>query len=137
MPSAVRFDNAADQLSRSTDLLNFNNAYTKYGWVYLVSAANDSYNTIFLARGGSGDGEFEGIDIYRQAGGGYRLLLYTTISGAYTDAQGSTALAVNTWYFFAIVRTGSGAAQNVIGYLGTLTSAPAQEASIASSGNKQ
>lgn len=95
---SVRFDNAADRLLRTADLLDMNSVYTWCAWVYLVS--NLATQSTFFALN---DNNVNNLDIVRTAANGVQVQLRCSIGGAGTNVGGTT-LSVGTWYHVAMVR---------------------------------
>jgi len=95
---AVRFDAAADRLLRTTDLLDYNAAYTWMAWVYLVSDLN-AVSTFWCANNDTANNR----DWVKTDIDGTTLELIATIGGTGTAVPG-TNLSVATWYHIAVVR---------------------------------
>lgn len=94
---AVRFDAAADRLLRTTDLLDYNAAYTRIAWVYVVTDLA-AISTFWSAN----DNSVSNFDNVRISAA--RVLeSRVVVGGSATSAAGST-LATGTWYHIASVR---------------------------------
>ncbi len=92
---AVRFDADADRLLRTTDLLNYNAAYTIMGWIYILSSL--TFETIFGFNDNSASNE---DTVYtRSSDTAFRF----SVNGG--GFGGSIAYALNTWYHVALVRS--------------------------------
>lgn len=94
----VRFDAAADRLLRTTDLLNYNAAYTWMAWVYLVSDLNAA-STFWIIN----DDTANNLDQLRTGVDGTTLNTTVRIGGAGADGVG-TSLSLATWYHLTFVR---------------------------------
>lgn len=96
---AVRFDNVADSLARTSDLLNYNSTYTFMFWVYLASDTN-AFSTFFeISQGGYAPSDWIGTD-----SNGTTLQLYCQGAGGTSGTVNGSALSINTWYHITIVR---------------------------------
>ena len=96
---AVRFDNSADGLLRTTDLLDTDAAYTFMFWVYIASDLN-AFSTFWTTNaGGYSHSDWIGTDA-----DGTTLQLYSQAGGGGVTNNGS-ALTVGTWYHIAMVRS--------------------------------
>lgn len=96
---AVRFDNAADGLLRTTDLLDTDAAYTFMFWVYIATDLN-AFSTFWSTNaGGYSHSDWIGTDA-----DGTTLQLYSQAGGGGVTNNGS-ALTVGTWYHIAMVRS--------------------------------
>ena len=93
---AIQFGGASPQLKRSSDLLNFNNAYTVMGWFRPLANAVD-YDAMICMRASDNN-----EDTLQFAPGGLTLSLYAS-AGSGNSVTGST-LSQNTWYHLATVR---------------------------------
>lgn len=110
---SVRF-NATDSnwLSRTTDVLDCNSAYTVMGWVRLASDQNDYGNFFFLGANNTGAQDID--ELLGIGSTGTTLIIWVGIGGGVgTEVSGST-LTVGTWYHVALVRT---SATNINAYL--------------------
>lgn len=96
---AVRFDNIADGLLRTTDLLDTDAAYTFMFWVYITTDRNDFSTFWSTNAGGYSHSDWIGTDA-----DGVTLQLYSQAGGGGVTNNGS-ALTVGTWYHIAMVRT--------------------------------
>src|SRR3990167_9337741 len=94
---APRFDALADRLYRTTDLINYNTAYSVLFWLYLTT---DTNNFVYIWTNNADP------DIYHDSvrldadGVTIRATQYT---GAFQQGNG-TVLTVNQWYHCALVR---------------------------------
>lgn len=95
---AVRFDAAGDRLLRTTDLLNFNAAYTWMGWFFVSVDRNDYSDLMSLNISGA----FATSDYCQLGMNGTTLEI--GVNGS--DSAG-TNLSTGTWYHIAIVRASS------------------------------
>lgn len=102
---AVRFDASADYLSRTTNLLNYNSAYTVCFWVYLSTDTN--YYTHYWAICASAT---EAVNDYQNSdfvGGnidGTSVRVGAYVGGSGSDGIG-TSLTTATWYHIAVRRS--------------------------------
>lgn len=98
---AIRFDASADRILRTSDLINYNSAYTWMAWVYLVSDLND-YGSIFGLNTNDNTGQdnedWLGLDL-----DGTTLQVYVNNGGTHTSVNG-TSLSTGTWYNITLVR---------------------------------
>jgi nitrate reductase gamma subunit len=95
---AVRFDASGDYLSRSSDVLNYQSAYTWMGWI-VVKVDLNAISTIFIID----DGTTTGRDFLRLASDGL-LLQMRVDNGGTGSSQDNTTLVVDTFYHVAMVR---------------------------------
>lgn len=95
---AVRFDAAADRLLRTTDLLDYNAAYSWMAWIQIVVDLNAN-STFFMLN----DDTANNYDHIRTLADGTQLRLTTTIGGAAQSVSGSV-LTVGQWYHLAMIR---------------------------------
>lgn len=95
---AVRFDAAADRLLRTTDLLDYNAAYTKMAWIYLTSDL-DAISVFFTQN----DNSANNLDQLMTSPTGTLLQIRVVVGGAATNTNGST-VSTGTWYHVALVR---------------------------------
>lgn len=100
---AVRFDNSADGLLRTTDLLDTDAVYTFMFWVYIASDLN-AFSTFWTTNaGGYPHSDWIGTD-----SDGTTLQLYSQAGGGGVTNNGS-ALSVGTWYHITMVRSSTSA----------------------------
>ena len=113
---AVRFDETVGKrLYRTTDLLNYNAAYTVAFWGYPISLG--SSDTTFSTMGGVSTGT--GVDLCQLFLGSGRVGLYIHNGSSDAGAAGAV-VTMNTWYRIWIVRA---SATSIVFYLnGTGTS---------------
>lgn len=98
---AVRVDAAADRLLRTTDLINFNAAYTVMFWAYPVTLTQ---GFAYLWTINRDQGNETAQDYLHLGNGGTAFNLGSDAGGGnYTEVVGAT-LSVSTWYHVAIVR---------------------------------
>lgn len=103
---AVRFDNSADTLSRTTNLPTIT-SFTMMGWFYLTNSRTSGATETMLAFG-----DTLGVKFYQFYDN--NNLTFTLWNGL-TDTVGSTFTAA-TWYHLAMTCAGTGAGQ-FLGYL--------------------
>lgn len=95
---SIRFDVNTDRLLRTTDILNYNAAYTWMAWVMLISDLNATSSFLALCRTTTFDMERVGTGT-----NGTTIELRISIAGSATFTAGS-ALTLGTWYHIAMVR---------------------------------
>ena len=105
---AIRFDAVADNLSRTSDLLNFNSVYTFMAWVYLISDLNDYQLALTITNDTEGSGDYLGT-----SSDGITLNIHVNNGASGVDASGS-ALSLNTWTHLTMVRASN---TNIQAYL--------------------
>lgn len=94
---AVRIDNAADSLVRTTDLFDYNAPYTVMFWTFATASPSTGD---FLELGPNINVD---ADLLRTPAGGVTFRLRTVVGGAAANFDGGT-LAGTTWYHIAVVR---------------------------------
>ena len=95
---SIRFDNVADRLIRTSDVINYNAAYTVMAWIYLVSDLNIVSNFFALS-----DGTQQDTDQLGTNATGTVLRLRTVIANTATNVTG-TDLSTGTWHHLTLVR---------------------------------
>lgn len=95
---AVRFDLAADRLLRTTDLLDYNAAYTWMAWLYISVDANVQVQAIGLNTNTNTSVDSIGFDAT-----GTLIRLRVQNAGVGSNQTGSN-LTAGTWYHVAMVR---------------------------------
>lgn len=93
---SVRFDNSGDDLRRTSDLPNYNAAYTWMAWVYAVTLPADAA-TMYCA----GTTSWNKDELSLNPDGSLYLGVY---GGASSDWPGGGSLSATTWYHVALVR---------------------------------
>lgn len=107
---AVRFDNSADRLLRTSGLPSYDANYTVAFWIYLSSALSDNqYAALWSLNGGLYNTPYDWLGLQR-TGGTTRLLLAcaTTGGNGYNEVAGGS-LTTGTWYHVALVRSANNA----------------------------
>lgn len=100
---AVRFDANSDRLLRTSDLIDYNAAYTLMGWIYLSSDLNTAVRIFNLNNNTLTDEDMLGLDV-----NGTTLRARAIIAGSGNFSTGSN-LSVATWYHLAMVRDAAAA----------------------------
>lgn len=95
---AVAFNANTDRLLRTTDLLNYNNAYTVMGWAQLRVDVNAQVSFFTL-----NDNTVDNVDMIRTNADGVTLETRVVVAAALTITTGN-ALTVGQWYHLAMVR---------------------------------
>jgi len=98
---AVRFDAVTDRLVRTSDILNYNAAYSIMGWFRIV-VDTDSYAYLISLNNGTDNNEHE--DTLSSDIDGTSINVSVFNSWVYTYSTSST-FTVGTWYHAAMVRT--------------------------------
>lgn len=96
---AIRFDGGSDKLSRTSDLINYNQPYTSMGWFKLVVDMNA--RTLFI---GLDAGSSSNRDQLRTSSDGTTAQIAVSSAGTSLEESGS-ALSLDTWYHLAMRRT--------------------------------
>lgn len=99
---AIRFDASGDYLSRTTNVLDYNAAYTLMGWVRLTSGAGGTWCVVWeMGRGAWAN--LDGIAV--DDASPYEFMPYSDIGGSWWADQSSPISPSNgTWYHLALVR---------------------------------
>jgi len=101
---AITSFSGSNYLNRTTNLLNYNAAYTWMAWLYATSAASGVFWGIKGSSGSTIDYEYFGF-----FGGNYDLFISGAIAG---ESTANPAFAgTNQWVHFAVVRLSNSAIQ--------------------------
>lgn len=120
---AIRFDNTADSIQRTSGLPSFDSNYTVLLWFYMLAHPGDGNSGCLFVL----DDQTDDVDEFILNGVGAtstRLSILTLSGGTPSISNGSTAIALNTWYCAALVRAAN---NSRIGYLATVGASLAQE----------
>lgn len=96
---AIRFDASADRLLRTSDLLDYNAAYTWMAWARIATDTNAYVAILTLNRGD--DTAYETVGLNSDG----TTLALQWYDGTNWGEPGGTNLTAGTWYHIAIVRT--------------------------------
>jgi hypothetical protein len=94
----IRLDVAPDRLLRTTDLLDYQAAYTIAGWARIVTDTN-AYACICSLNAAANRFDYLGL-----LGDGTTLAAIMESGAGYSENTGGTSLTVGSWYFLAMVR---------------------------------